>query len=85
MVERPFDAEKLYNKVVHFYIDKRRYDTEQANRIAQIVVTRAIRRRTCKTCRHMMHHHLSDKGTCLYVDCRCDKFIKWEHKRKSSS
>lgn len=81
MVERPFNAEKLYNDVVHFYIDKKRYSAEQANRIAQIVVTRAIRRRTCQTCNHMKHHHLSDKGTCLYVGCRCTSFVsKWKGK-----
>lgn len=75
--DRKFNAEKLYNNVVHYYIDKKRYSAEQANRIAQIVVMREARRRTCYACGHMDHHHMGNTGTCLYVDCQCARFTKF--------
>lgn len=75
MVEREFDAEKLYNSVVHFYVDKKGFTPEEANRIAQIVVIRETQRRTCSTCGHMNYDHIANTRTCLYVDCQCAKFV----------
>ena len=37
MIEKPFDASKLYNQIVHFYIDKKGLTKEQANDIAERV------------------------------------------------
>lgn len=75
MVEREFNAEKLYNDIVHYYVDKKGYTSDQANRIAQVVVIRESKRRTCQTCNHMSHDHIANTGTCLYVDCMCTKFV----------
>lgn len=75
MVEREFDAERLYNSVVHFYVDKKGFTPEEANRIAQIVVIREKQKRTCRTCGHMNHDHIANVKTCLYGDCQCTKFV----------
>ena len=40
MIEKPFDASKLYNQIVHYYIDKKGLTKEQANDIAERVVKR---------------------------------------------
>ena len=37
MIEKPFDANKLYNQIVHYYIDKKGLAKEQANDIADII------------------------------------------------
>lgn len=76
MIEKEFNVEKLYNGVVHFYIDKKGYTAEQANRIAQKVVIRETQRRRCDICNHMSHDHLANTKTCLYVGCQCRKFVK---------
>ena len=75
MVERWFDAEKLYNDVVHFYIDKKGQSQEEANRIARIVVRRESKRRKCHHCGHMNYDHIRNVGTCLYRNCQCSKFV----------
>ncbi len=74
-VERSFDVEKLYNSVVRFYIDKKRLSRIEANRIAQIVVARETKRRTCAKCGHMNYSHVNNTGTCLNSNCQCDKFV----------
>jgi hypothetical protein len=39
---KTLDIEKLYDGIVKFYVDKRKYSVESANRIAQSVVERQI-------------------------------------------
>ena len=48
MLEKQFNPDVLYNRVVHFYIDKKGYSKEQANSIAQLVVQKEAQRRICK-------------------------------------
>lgn len=75
MIERGFNAEKIYNDVVHYYMDKKGQTRDQANRIAQIVVTRERRKRTCHICNHMDYDHLMNVRTCLYGGCQCPRFV----------
>lgn len=76
MIERRFDSERLYNSIVHYYIDKKSYSKERANSIAQRVVRREAGRRTCKNpeCAHAMDDHIRNSETCLVPDCRCGRF-----------
>ena len=76
MIEKKFDSELLYNKIVHFYIDKKGLTKEQANDIAQRVIKREINRRICKNmkCKHSMNDHIRNSETCLILDCECRKF-----------
>ncbi|MYC79609.1 MAG: hypothetical protein F4W68_03815 [Cenarchaeum sp. SB0661_bin_35] len=76
MIEREFNKERLYNNIVHFYVDKKGYSPDEANRIAQKVVTREINKRRCDTCGHMNHDHIANTKTCLYLDCQCTAFVK---------
>ncbi|MDX1533940.1 MAG: hypothetical protein R3230_07035 [Nitrosopumilaceae archaeon] len=78
MIEKEFNSELLYNKIVHFYIDKKGYTKEQANEIAQRVIRREIQRRVCKNfkCKHTMDDHIRNEGTCLVLNCDCRKFEK---------
>ena len=70
MLEKQFNPDLLYNRVVHFYMDKKGYTKEQANEIAQ--------RRICKNekCKHFSHDHIRNSETCLVADCDCRKFTK---------
>ena len=76
MLEKEFSQDVLYNKIVHYYIDKKGYDKGKANAIAQSVVQREIRKRTCRTpgCGHLSHDHIRNTGTCLVSDCACRSF-----------
>lgn len=74
-VERGFNIEKIYNDVVHYYVDKKGQTPDQANRIAQIVVMRETKRRTCHKCGHMNHDHIMNTKTCLYGSCQCTRFV----------
>lgn len=76
-MDKQFDANKLYNRIVHYYIDKKGYSKEKANKIAQKVVEREKFRRTCKnkSCGHTMDDHIRNTGTCLVLECDCRKFI----------
>lgn len=78
MLEKQFKPDMLYNKVVHFYMDKKGYSKEGANAIAQAVVTREAQRRICKNkeCKHFSHDHMRNVETCLVSDCDCRKFLK---------
>ena len=78
MLEKQFKPDVLYNRVVHFYIDKKGYTKEQANDIAQRVVKREAQRRICKNekCKHFSHDHIRNSETCLVADCECNKFSK---------
>lgn len=78
MIEKVFNPEKLYNKVVHYYMDKKGYTKEQANSIAQAVIRREAERRMCKNenCHHSLDDHIRNSGTCLVLNCDCSKFLK---------
>ena len=78
MIEKAFNPEKLYNKVVHYYMDKKGYTKEQANSIAQSVIRREAERRMCKNekCHHSLDDHIRNSGTCLVLNCDCSEFLK---------
>ena len=78
MLEKQFDANLLYNRVVHFYMDKKGFTKEKANAIAQSVVKREAERRICKNaeCKHFLHDHVRNSETCLVPYCRCGKFTR---------
>ena len=78
MLEKQFKPEVLYNKIVHFYIDKKGYSKEKANQIAQLVVQKEAKRRICKNknCNHFSHDHIRNSETCLIANCDCNKFSK---------
>ena len=76
MLEKQFNPDLLYNRVVHFYMDKKGYSKDNANKIAQSVVKREAQRRICKNekCKHFSHDHIRNLETCLVENCNCDKF-----------
>jgi len=78
LIEKEFDSELLYNKIIHYYIDKKGYSKEKANQIAQSVIQREIERRLCKNeeCHHSSTDHIRNSETCLVLDCPCRKFEK---------
>ena len=78
MLEKQFNPDLLYNRVVHFYIDKKGYSKEKANLIAQSVLQKESQRRICKNekCKHFLHDHIRNSETCLVNDCECNEFTK---------
>ena len=78
MLEKQFNPDLLYNRVVHFYIDKKGYSKNKANLIAQSVIQKEVQRRTCKNqkCKHFSHDHIRNTETCLVNDCECNEFTK---------
>lgn len=76
MIEKEFNPDVLYGKIVHYYMDRRGYDKAKANTIAQRVVQREAQRRICTTegCGHFSHDHLRNTGICLSDGCACSKF-----------
>ena len=78
MLEKQFNPEMLYNRIVHFYIDKKGFTKDKANEIAQSVVQKEAQRRICKNdnCKHFSHDHIRNSETCLVEDCECNEFIK---------
>ncbi len=78
MLEKQFDSGALYNRIVHYYIDKKKYSKEDANRIAQKIVQRELQRRICKNskCYHSIDKHIRNQGTCLVLECDCTSFVK---------
>ena len=50
-LEKPFNSELLYNHIVHYYIDKKGITKDEANKIAQKVITRELQRYICKDSR----------------------------------
>ncbi len=78
MLEKQFNPERLYNRVVHFYIDKKGYSKDKANEIAQTVVQKEAQRRICKNekCKHFSHDHIRNAESCLANNCECSKFTK---------
>ncbi|MEK6972155.1 MAG: hypothetical protein AABW60_05370 [Thermoproteota archaeon] len=77
MVEKSFDPEILYTKIVHYYVDKG-HTKEQANNIAQAIIRREAKRRICKNvnCKHSSNEHIRQSQTCLVLDCSCTSFVK---------
>ena len=77
MLRQKFDPNALYNRIVHYYIDKKSYSKEQANEIAQTIVQRELVRRTCKNikCKHSMDEHIRAQETCLILNCDCRHFV----------
>ena len=67
----------LYNKIVHYYVDKKKFSKDQANEIAQNVIKREINRRKCKNseCGHSLTDHIRNTDTCLVLECNCTRFI----------
>jgi len=68
----------LYNRIVHFYIDKKGFSKNKANEIAQTVVQKEALRRICKNekCKHFSHDHIRNFETCLVNNCECNEFTK---------
>lgn len=77
LIEKTFDSDLLYNKIVHYYVDKKNYSKEQANAIAQNVIKREIHRRKCKNfqCGHSSTDHIRNVETCLVLKCTCTEFV----------
>jgi hypothetical protein len=77
MLGQKFDPNALYNRIVHYYIDKKSYSKENANEIAQTIVQRELLRRICKNikCKHSMDEHVRAKETCLILNCDCSHFV----------
>ena len=78
MLEKQFKPDLLYNRVVHFYIDKKGFSKDKANEIAQTVVQKEAIRRICKNekCKHFSHDHIRNAETCLVDNCGCNEFTK---------
>ena len=78
-LEKPFNVELLYNHLLHYYIDKKGCTKDEANEIAQKVITRELQRRICKYdgCHHLSHQHVENQGTCFVLNCSCKKFLKY--------
>ncbi|RNJ76282.1 MAG: hypothetical protein EB829_02735 [Nitrosopumilus sp. H8] len=76
MLEKQFRPDLLYNRIVHYYMDKKGYSKAKANNIAQSVVQKESQRRTCKNeeCGHLSHDHIRNAETCLVADCQCGRF-----------
>ena len=77
-LEKTFNAERLYNHIVHYYMDKKGVSKEDANKIAQSVITRELERYVCKDnrCGHLSYDHIKNQNTCTIIDCQCRKFVK---------
>lgn len=77
MLERNFDYDKLYGKVVRYYLKKKHFDKEKANFIAQSIVMRERKKRTCQNsrCGHTLYDHLRNHETCLVNECSCSGFV----------
>jgi hypothetical protein len=78
MLEKRFDFNKLYGRIVRYYLEKKHYTKEKANLIAQKVVQKELIQRTCKNsdCGHLLHDHLRNNEICLVSQCGCEKFVK---------
>jgi len=78
MLEKQFNPDLLYNRIVHFYMDKKGYSKYKANEIAQSVVQKEAQRRICKNenCNHFSHDHIRNVETCLVTNCQCNEFTK---------
>ena len=77
-LEKTFNAEQLYNHIVHYYMDKKGVSKTDANKIAQSVITRELERYISKesSCGHSSYDHIKNQNTCTIIDCQCRKFVK---------
>lgn len=78
LLEKQFEPDMLYNRIVHYYIDRHGYSKARANSIAQTVVRRETARRICGNgqCGHMSHDHIRNAEVCLVAECGCRKFTR---------
>ena len=76
-MQKPFNPEILNNHIVHYYIDKKGNTKEEANKIAQNVITRELQRNICQDarCKHLSYDHIKNQDTCIIIDCQCTKFV----------
>ncbi len=76
MLEKYFDADRLYGRILRYYVAKKHYSKEEANAIAQKIIQRERNRRTCKNvqCRHLLNDHIRNIGSCLVGPCMCEEF-----------
>ena len=74
----PFQVDKLWSQVVHYYIDKKKMSKEEANKIAASIVKKEIEKNTCQNiaCRHLKSKHISHLRQCLVDTCSCSEFMK---------
>jgi len=77
-LEKTFNAERLYNHIDHYYIDKKGVSNADPNKIALSVITRELERYVCKDsrCGHLSYDHIKNQNTCTIIDCQCGKFVK---------
>ena len=77
-LKKPFNPDVLYNHIVHYYIDKKGVTKEDANKIAQNVISKELQRHVCQDtrCKHLSSDHIRNHDTCIIVNCPCTKFIK---------
>ena len=70
-------TDKIWSQIVHYYIDKKGYSKEDANNIAQRIITREINRKICQnmSCNHLIDEHIDKTETCLVTSCTCKKFL----------
>ena len=70
-------TDKLWNQIVHYYIDKKGYSKEDANNIAQRIITREVYRKICQNtaCNHLIDEHIDKNEQCLVPICTCKKFL----------
>ena len=70
------ETDKLWSQIVHYYIDKKGYSKEDANKIAQRVITREANRKICQNskCGDLIDEHIDKKNQCLVSTCNCKIF-----------
>ena len=75
-------TDKLWSQIVHYYIDKKGYTKEDANKIAQRINIRERNRKICNnnSCNHLVDEHINKKDQCLITTCNCKKFKSSEEK-----
>jgi hypothetical protein len=78
MIEKYFDVDRLYGRILRYYVAKRHYSKEDANSIAQKIVQKERNRRTCKNthCKHLLNDHVRNYDSCLVESCVCEKFTR---------
>ena len=76
MIEKYFDIDRLYGRMLRYYVTKKHYSKEEANAIAQKIVQKERNRRTCKNtvCRHLLNDHVRNRGSCLVGLRGCEEF-----------
>jgi len=78
MIEKYFDINRLYGKVIRYYVDKKHYSKEKANVLAQKIIQKERNRRMCKNthCQHLLNDHVRNYDSCLIESCKCEKFTR---------